>query len=101
MNRFSDLLTAEDLAQVHPGQAKFLRQLQELATRKARILADKALTPEARTRQLQNLSLPAGQGWVRLEDLAITFTYLPSSRIFGIGAIELSPGGEDKEVIIT
>lgn len=99
IHRFSGLLSTEDLAEVHPGQAKFLRQLQELAARKARILADKSLSPEARTRQLQNLSLPAGQSSVRLEDLAITFTYLPGSRVFGIGAVELTSGGEDREVI--
>ncbi|XP_063240551.1 E3 ubiquitin-protein ligase HECTD1 isoform X2 [Bacillus rossius redtenbacheri] len=94
---FSGLLGCEDLCLVDPVRGHFLLQLQELAGRKARIAQDRALSYEDRQRQIQNLAL--GQAAVRLDDLAITFTYLPSSAAtFGFPACDLAPGGGDIEV---
>lgn len=99
---FSSILTSEDLAEVDPVRGKFLKQLNELAQRKARILQDNALSVESRAHQMQNLALSPSQSSsgtvVRLEDLALTMTYLPSSRVFGFSAAELVPNGSDIEV---
>jgi len=99
--RFSGILGGEDLAEVDPMRGRFLHQLQELVARKARIAQDNTLSCETRAHQIQNLALVPSSGPVmRLEDLAITFTYLPSSRVFGYTAAELVPGGADMEVTL-
>ncbi|XP_067009629.1 E3 ubiquitin-protein ligase HECTD1 isoform X3 [Anabrus simplex] len=98
---FHSILGSDDLAEVDPVRGRFLHQLQELVARKARIIQDNTLSCEARAHQIQNLALvPSSGPIVRLEDLAITFTYLPSSRIFGFTAAELTPGGADIEVVM-
>ena len=97
--RFSGILNCEDLTEVDPVRGRFLRQIQSLIARKSRIAQDNTLSPEARAHQIQNLALVSSSGpVVRLEDLAITFTYLPSSQVFGFSAAELTPGSCDKEV---
>ncbi|XP_069704389.1 E3 ubiquitin-protein ligase HECTD1 isoform X7 [Periplaneta americana] len=98
---FSGILSSEDLAEVDPVRGRFLHQLQELVARKARIAQDNTLSCEARAHQIQNLALvPSSGPVVRLEDLAITFTYLPSSRVFGYTAADLTSGGTDIEVTL-
>ena len=99
VRRFSGILNCEDLTEVDPVRGRFLRQIQSLIARKSRIAQDNTLSPEARAHQIQNLALVSSSGpVVRLEDLAITFTYLPSSQVFGFSAAELTPGSCDKEV---
>ncbi|XP_021929507.1 E3 ubiquitin-protein ligase HECTD1 isoform X4 [Zootermopsis nevadensis] len=98
---FSGILGSEDLSEVDPVRGRFLHQLQELVARKARIAQDNTLSCEARAHQIQNLALVPSSGPVmRLEDLAITFTYLPSSRVFGYTAADLALGGADTEVTL-
>ncbi|KAK7791453.1 hypothetical protein R5R35_010932 [Gryllus longicercus] len=99
---FSGILGGDDLVEVDPVRGKFLHQLHELSLRKARIAQDNTLSVEARAHQIQNLALvpPVDGPIVRLEDLAITFAYLPSSRVFAFTAAELAPGGADIEVTI-
>ncbi|CAG2058398.1 unnamed protein product [Timema podura] len=91
---FSGILSSDDLCEVDPVRGHFLQQLNDLSSRKARIAQDNTLSYEDRVRQIQNLGL--GQA-VRLEDLAITFTYQPSSRAFGFSVAELAPSGSDME----
>lgn len=98
---FSGILGSEDLAEVDPVRGRFLHQLQELVARKTRIAQDNTLSCETRAHQIQNLALVPSSGPVmRLEDLAITFTYLPSSRVFGYTAADLASGGADMEVTL-
>nr|CAD7452850.1 unnamed protein product [Timema tahoe] len=94
---FSGILSSDDLCEVDPVRGHFLQQLNDLSSRKARIAQDNTLSYEDRVRQIQNLGL--GQA-VRLEDLAITFTYQPSSRAFGFSVAELAPSGSDMEVTL-
>ncbi|XP_049940581.1 E3 ubiquitin-protein ligase Ufd4 isoform X3 [Schistocerca serialis cubense] len=94
---FHNILGPEDLAVVDPERGKFLSQLSELSIRKARIMQDNTLSPEARAHQVANLALCGG---VRLEDLALTFQYLPGSRDFGFTAIDLVRDGADVEVTL-
>lgn len=95
--RFSGILTVEDLYEVDPERARFLRELRELVVRKQRVVQDNTLSPEAKARQIQNLSLVSSDG-SRLEDLMITFTYLPSSKVYGFNSHDLVNNGSDIEV---
>uniref|UniRef100_A0A1B6DIC7 E3 ubiquitin-protein ligase n=1 Tax=Clastoptera arizonana TaxID=38151 RepID=A0A1B6DIC7_9HEMI len=99
---FSGILNYEDLCEVDPVRGRFLKDLRELVLRKSRIVQDNTLSLEAKTHQIQNLSLlTSGAGpVVRLEDLAITFTYLPSSKIFGFSSTDLIHRGSDIEVCL-
>lgn len=91
----------DDLREIDPMRGRFLLELSELAARKARIMTDNSLSAESKARQIQNLAYiscsAAGQP-VPLEDLAITFTYLPSSDVYSFSAADLVPNGSDIEV---
>lgn len=99
-HRFTGILTDKDLDEIDPIRSKFLKQLRELANRKSKIAYDSSLSLEAKTCQIQNLSLndSTSESAVRLEDLAVTFTYLPSSRVFGFSSADLIKNGSDIEV---
>jgi E3 ubiquitin-protein ligase HECTD1 len=98
--RFSGILGHEDLQAVDQVRGFFLQQLQDLAARKNRILQDNTLSSEARTHQVANLALPVGPSGsvARLEDLALTMQYLPSSRCFGFAAADLRQLSGDEDV---
>ncbi|GIY38730.1 e3 ubiquitin-protein ligase HECTD1, partial [Caerostris extrusa] len=97
---FHDILGFEDFLEVNEFQAKFLSQLQELASKKHLILADRSLSKEDRINQLKNLSIPMQNPGmaVKIEDLTLTFQYFPPSKVYGFTAIDLKPGGENLEV---
>ncbi len=98
--RFAGILNEKDLEEIDPIRSKFLQQLKELANRKSKIAYDNSLSLEAKTCQIQNLSLndSTSEASVRLEDLAITFTYQPSSRVFGFHSVDLIKNGSNIEV---
>jgi E3 ubiquitin-protein ligase HECTD1 len=97
---FSGILNEKDLEEIDPLRSKFLQQMKELSNRKSKIAYDNTLSLEAKTCQIQNLSLndSTTEPAVRLEDLALTFTYLPSSRVFGFQSADLIKSGSDIEV---
>lgn len=97
---FNDILNEKDLEEIDPARGKFLQQLKELSNRKSKIAYDNTLSLEAKTCQIQNLSLndSTTEPAVRLEDLSLTFSYLPSSRVFGFQSADLIKNGSDIEV---
>jgi len=97
---FKGCLHHEDFLLINPHQAVFLQQLEEMASTKNKILSNNSLSMEDRLNQLRNLSLPvdAAQTPVFLEDLHLTFQYLPTSKVYGFSAADLKPFGEDTEV---
>ncbi|CAH1173687.1 unnamed protein product [Phaedon cochleariae] len=97
---YGGILGEEDLYDIDPIRAKFLRQIHELIKQKQKILQDHSLTPEARSHQVQNLCLSHPSGPVLLEDLALAFTYSPGSSVFGFASVELVNNGADIEVDI-
>lgn len=99
---FAGILKETDLMQVDPVRGRFLRELRELSNRKQRILCDPSLSPASKTIALQNLALITSyaEPVTRLEDLAITFTYLPSSSVYGYTHADLVPNGSDIDVTI-
>ena len=97
---FYGSLDASDLLLVNSHQAHFLQQLQELSAAKQRILYNNCLSMEDRLNQLRNLPLPmnAAQPPVFLDDLGLTFQYLPTSKVYQFAAADLKPFGEETEV---
>lgn len=99
-NRFAGILNEKDLEEIDPIRSKFLLELKELASRKSKIVYDNTLSLEAKSCQIKNLSLndSTTEPAVRLEDLAVNFTYLPSSRVFGFSSADLVKNGSDIDV---
>lgn len=97
---FYGALDLSDLKLVNPHQATFLQQLQELSMAKQKILSNNCLSMEDRMNHLRNLSLPidAAQSPVFLDDLGITFQYLPTSKVYAFNSVELKPFGADVEL---
>ncbi|XP_030767252.1 E3 ubiquitin-protein ligase Ufd4 isoform X3 [Sitophilus oryzae] len=97
---YSSILNEEDLYEIDPVRATFLKQIRELVKQKQKIMQDHTLSPETKSHQIQNLSLQHTSGPVSLEDLALSFTYLPSSEVYGFQSVNLVPNGADIEVSI-
>lgn len=92
------LLTQQDLFEIDPHRARFLRQVDELVARRQRIAHDLHLDSQQRQHQLLNVrQLPGG---VALDQLALTFTYAPGSRAYGYQQTELVPGGDAIDVTL-
>ncbi|XP_044733919.1 E3 ubiquitin-protein ligase HECTD1 isoform X2 [Chrysoperla carnea] len=97
---YQGILGQEDLFEIDPIRATFLKQIHDIVQRKLKIMQDNSLSTETKLHQIQNLSLNTPSGPILLEDLALTFTYSPSSRIFGFTSVELVENGADIEVNI-
>ncbi|CAH0559918.1 unnamed protein product [Brassicogethes aeneus] len=97
---YHGILGEEDLYDIDPIRAGFLKQIKELVKQKQKIMQDHNLSQESKAHQIQNLCLNHSSGPVLLEDLALTFTYSPSSSVYGFSAVELVPNGADIEVNI-
>lgn len=97
---YYNILNQDDLYDIDPIRAIFLRQIHELIKQKQKIMQDHNLSADARNHQIQNLCLNHASGPVLLEDLALTFTYSPSSSVFGFSSVELVSNGADIEVDI-
>nr|CAI5854600.1 unnamed protein product [Callosobruchus analis] len=97
---YHGILGEEDLHEIDPIRAAFLSQLRDLIRQKHKIAQDHQLSAEARSHQIQNLCLSHSSGPVLLEDLALTFSYLPSSSVYEFASVDLVHNGADIEVNI-
>ena len=99
---YAGLLDEQDFAQLFPQQSSFFAQLRTLFEQKQRILFDPNLSLTEKQRQIHNLYIPISQSEtpVRVEDLCLTFQYLPPSKVYGFDAIDLKPSGEFEDVTI-
>ncbi|KAJ8975323.1 hypothetical protein NQ317_008309 [Molorchus minor] len=97
---YSSILNEEDLYDIDPIRASFLKQIRDLVKQKQKIMQDHSLSPETKSHQIQNLCLNHSSGPVLLEDLALTFSYAPSSSVFGFSSVDLVNSGADIEVNI-
>ena len=95
---YYNILSQDDLYDIDFIRASFLKQIQDLAKEKQKIMLDHNLSAEVKSHQIQNLSLNHSSEPVLIEDLALTFTYSPSSKVFEYSAVELVPNGADIEV---
>lgn len=98
---YDGILSYENLVEIDPIRYEFIREMQDLLARKQSLESDLSLSPEQRQLAIADLKLQTKNGAeVKLEDLALSFTYLPSSSVYGYEYIELIPNGVDIDVNI-
>ncbi|XP_073824556.1 ubiquitin fusion-degradation 4-like isoform X2 [Musca autumnalis] len=98
---YDGILTYENLAEIDPIRYEFIKEIQDLLARKQAIESDLNISPEQRQLAIADLKLRTRNGTeVKLDDMALTFTYLPSSSVYGYEYVELIPNGEDVDVNI-
>ncbi|XP_036321102.1 E3 ubiquitin-protein ligase Ufd4 isoform X1 [Rhagoletis pomonella] len=98
---YDGILTYENLAEIDPIRYEFIKELQDLVSRKQALEGDASLTREQRRDQLAALKLRTKQDEeVDLQDLALTFTYLPSSSVYDYPYVELIPNGANIDVTV-
>lgn len=96
-----DVLNWEHLYEIDPIRAEFIKDLQEFASKKQSIEINTMLTPEEKITALSNLKLVTKNGSeVALEDLVLTFSYLPSSSVYGFTSADLIPNGSNIDVTL-
>ncbi|CAD5221557.1 unnamed protein product [Bursaphelenchus okinawaensis] len=94
------LLNLDDLEQIHPHKARFLRAVQRLCQEKAQIRMDKFLSPEDKAKQINNLRLKFNGIECSVEDLNLTFVLNPPSAVFKYSEHELIPNGASTDVTV-
>jgi E3 ubiquitin-protein ligase HECTD1 len=99
-NWYEGVLSQEHLSDIDTIRAEFLKDLQELVQQKQNIESNEHLSKEERNRMIDDLKLKIKGSEVLLEDLALTFTFLPSSKVYGFDAIDLIPNGSQIDVNI-
>ncbi|KAH8341323.1 hypothetical protein KR059_002696 [Drosophila kikkawai] len=100
-NAFGGILSLENLKEIDPTRYQFLQELQNLIMRKQAIDFDDTLSAERKQELIDELKLHTQNGLeVSLEDLALTFTYSPSSSVYGYEQADLLPDGSSVNVTI-
>lgn len=97
---YENILTQAHLEEINPLRAKFLQDLQEIVRAKQQIEQDETISIDEKMRLIQDLKLETNSGAVSIEDLSLTFTYLPSSTVYGFSSIDLIPKGSNIDVTI-
>ncbi|XP_029720236.2 E3 ubiquitin-protein ligase Ufd4 isoform X3 [Aedes albopictus] len=97
---YDGILSQENLHEIDPIRYEFLKELQELVQQKQNIEQNDDLTSEEKLLQISELKFNTKTGSVALEDLALTFTYLPSSKNYGYQSADLIPNGSNIDVTI-
>uniref|UniRef100_A0A1B0ANY5 E3 ubiquitin-protein ligase n=1 Tax=Glossina palpalis gambiensis TaxID=67801 RepID=A0A1B0ANY5_9MUSC len=98
---YDGILSYENLAEIDPIRYEFIKELQDLLSRKQALETDMSISNENRQVAIDDLKLQIKNGAeVKLEDLALTFIYLPSSSIYGYEYAELIPNGVNIDVTI-
>lgn len=94
------ILAQDDLHEIDAIRCDFIKELQEVVRQKQEIEQSNDFTPEEKLERINNLRLITKSGPVAIEDLALTFTYLPSSKKYGYEAADLLPNGSNIDVTI-
>lgn len=95
---YAGLLDIEDLAEVDPVRGEFLKEIQNAITKRDRTFSD---GPNAVDEETSSLYISHQSGIsVAIEDLALTMTYSPSSKVFQHDQVELVENGADVAVTI-
>lgn len=94
---YSGLLDIEDLVLVDPVRGEFLKEIQASVAKRDRSLSDNHNTTDEETSL--NITHPSGMS-VPIEDLALTMTYSPSSKVFGYEHVELIEGCAETSVTV-
>uniref|UniRef100_A0A336LX55 E3 ubiquitin-protein ligase n=1 Tax=Culicoides sonorensis TaxID=179676 RepID=A0A336LX55_CULSO len=94
------ILSQDDLQEIDPIRCEFIKELQEVVRQKVEIEQSNDFTPEEKLDKINNLRLMTKSGPIAIEDLALNFTYLPSSKKYGYEAADLLPNGSNIDVTI-
>jgi E3 ubiquitin-protein ligase HECTD1 len=94
---YAGLLDIEDLIEVDPVRGEFLKEIQNAINKRDRTFSD-GPSPTDEDTSLY-ITHPSGTS-VAIEDLALTMTYSPSSKVFQHDQVELIEGGLDVAVTI-
>ncbi|KAG5675368.1 hypothetical protein PVAND_005277 [Polypedilum vanderplanki] len=97
---YEGILTHENLLEIDPIRAQFIHELSELVQQKQNIEQNDEMSAAEKLERINQLKLNTKSGEVALEDLALTFTYLPSSKVYEYSAAELIPNGANVDVTI-
>lgn len=98
---YDNVLGYENLKEIDPHRAEFIKEIQDLIYRKQAIEQNEDLNDEEKMRQVSELKLVTKAGHeVTLEDLALSFTYLPGSKVYNFEAADLVPEGNNIDVTI-
>lgn len=93
------ILTMNNLMEIDLIRAEFLTVLKCVLQEKHDIEQDKNLTDEEKIKKIEKLKIKTKDGsLIKLEDLALTFTYLPSSKVYDCSSIDLIPNGSNVDV---
>ncbi|XP_047133370.1 E3 ubiquitin-protein ligase HECTD1 isoform X2 [Hydra vulgaris] len=96
---FSDVLTYNDFEKIHPDKAVFIKVLCTYINKRKAIINDVTLSSVEKNEQLEKLMIVSEHGHeCKLEDIGLTFEYVPSSSIYGFHSVELKPGGANELV---
>ncbi|XP_024878263.1 E3 ubiquitin-protein ligase HECTD1 isoform X3 [Temnothorax curvispinosus] len=94
---YAGLLDIEDLVEVDPVRGEFLREIQNAMAKRDRTFSDGPSSADEETSLY--ITHPSGTS-VAIEDLALTMTHSPSSKVFQHDQVELVEGGSDIVVTI-
>lgn len=97
---YDGIMTQENLFEIDPIRAQFIQDLSELVQQKQAIEQNDSLAMAEKLEKIDQLRLITKTGPVALEDLALTFTYLPSSKVYNYTAADLIPNGANIDVDI-
>lgn len=99
-NWYEDILTQANLHEIDPIRTKFLHDLQALVKKKNAIEQDDTIDEKEKDRQINDIQFETSGGCVSIEDLSLTFVYLPSSKVYGYSSIDLIENGSNVDVTI-
>ena len=91
---YEGILDIDDLVQVDPVRGEFLKEIQTITTKRDRTTSDGCNTSVEEDYTLLRITQPSGVQ-VAIEDMALTMTYSPGSRIFEESQVELRDDGAD------
>lgn len=94
---YAGLLDTEDLAEVDPVRGEFLKEIQNAIARRDRTFSDGPGAVDEETSSSLYISDRSGVS-VAIEDLALTMTYSPSSKVFQHDQVELVENGAEVAV---
>lgn len=99
---YEGILGAESLKEIDPHRAEFLEDMQAVIAKKVAIeQTSQPLSEEEKRRQVEALTLVTRAGHeVAIGDLALTFSFAPSSKVYGFESVELVPDGHNLDVTI-
>ncbi|XP_034937703.1 E3 ubiquitin-protein ligase HECTD1 isoform X2 [Chelonus insularis] len=93
---YDGILNLDDLASVDPIRGNFLKEIQALVNRRARTVSEEYSSSEE---DVNRITHPSGTS-IAIEDLGLTMSYLPGSKVFEHDHAELVNQGSEIPVTI-